>query len=255
MLGSRRHILFVEGREESLDKPLYSLIFPMVSVVAKESCKAVEQAVTGLRSTEDLTWVSAWGIVDGDGQNPARIADLEEKSIFAVPFYSVESVYYHPTILRMVSERWAALTKVDPAGRYDAALDAGISRVRQHAARMVLKAATKAARDRVLDQLPTVPSVAQGRPVNLSLDTAALVAEKQTALEQHLSGRDWAAVVTTCPVRESGALDAIAKAIGFQGTRDYEAAARAMLVDDIAALQFARSLFAGAYTAVSGSEP
>ena len=50
VIGSRRRILFVEGKEESLDKPLYSLLFPMVSVVAKESAKGVEQAVVGLRA-------------------------------------------------------------------------------------------------------------------------------------------------------------------------------------------------------------
>ena len=38
LLGARRKILFVEGTESSLDKPLYSLIFPMVSVIPKGNC-------------------------------------------------------------------------------------------------------------------------------------------------------------------------------------------------------------------------
>ena len=54
LIGSRRRMLLVEGREESLDKPLYSLIFPMVSVIAKDSCKGVERSVTGLRSAGNL---------------------------------------------------------------------------------------------------------------------------------------------------------------------------------------------------------
>ena len=43
LLGARRRILFVEGTEHSLDKSLYSLIFPMVSVIPQRrlpQCRA-----------------------------------------------------------------------------------------------------------------------------------------------------------------------------------------------------------------------
>jgi ABC-type cobalamin/Fe3+-siderophores transport system ATPase subunit len=83
VIGARRRILFVEGREDSLDKPLYSLIFPMVSVVAKDSCKAVEQAVVGLAEAESLSWVKAWGIVDGDSQSAERVEQLAQRSVLA----------------------------------------------------------------------------------------------------------------------------------------------------------------------------
>src|SRR5262249_22104039 len=66
ILGSRKKMLFVEGAVQSLDMPLYSLLFPQVSVIAKGGCREVEQAVRGLRSTPDIHWVSAWGIVDND---------------------------------------------------------------------------------------------------------------------------------------------------------------------------------------------
>ena len=45
ILGERRKIVFVEGVEHSLDKPLYSLLFPKASIVAKASCREVENAV------------------------------------------------------------------------------------------------------------------------------------------------------------------------------------------------------------------
>lgn len=110
VIGSRRKIMFVEGSEDSLDKPLYSLLFPMVSVVPKQSCKAVEQAVSGLRAADSLTWVHAWGVVDGDGQSSERIADLAGSGIFAIPFYSVESIYYHPWILARIAARLSRIT-------------------------------------------------------------------------------------------------------------------------------------------------
>lgn len=253
VVGSRRKILFVEGKEESLDKPLYSLIFPMVSVVAKDSCRGVEQAVTGLRAAKSLTWVHAWGIVDGDNQNADRIASLAAQSIFAVPFYSVEAVYYHPWVISRVAGRLSELTSTDPISNTESAIDAGIARVRQHRTNMVLKAATKAARDLLMNALPTVPTVSAAVPISINIDTGALVAAKETELDSRLNARDWLAVVTTCPIRESGALDPISRAVGFPGRRDYEAAVRTMLTDDVEALTFVRELFAGAYSSITES--
>ena len=245
LLGSRRQILFVEGREESLDKPLYSIIFPNVSVVPKESCKSVEQAVSGLRSAEGLAWVVAWGIVDADGQSQERIADLRARSIFALPFYSVESIYYHPVILQKVAGRFAELTEADSTSRYQAAVAAGVERVRQHAQRMVAKAATKLARERLLAHLPTVPTVTAGNAITVAINTASIVDEKQQTPARHVVNQDWLAIITSCSVRESGALEPMAKALGFQGVRDYEAAVRTMLMKDEESLSFVRQLFAG----------
>ena len=75
LLGARRKILFVEGTERSLDKNLYSLIFPMVSVIPKGNCYEVERAVSGLRFGEQFHWLRPFGIVDGDGQESDQIQD------------------------------------------------------------------------------------------------------------------------------------------------------------------------------------
>ena len=251
LIGSRRKIVFVEGKEDSLDKPLYSLIFPMVSIVAKESCRDVEHAVSGLRAADGLAWVSAWGIIDGDNQSQDRISTLATKSVFAIPFYSIESVYYHPEVIRRVAERQAKVTSADAATKFEAAIDAGIDRVRQTKTRMVVKSATKAARDVLLSHLPTVPTVSAGQPVSVSIDTAALLTRKEAELEARLAARDWATIVTSCPIRESGALNPISKAVGLPGKRDYEAAVRAMLTEDAEALNFVRGLYAGAYQAIA----
>ena len=73
-------------------------------------------------------------------------------------------------------------------------------------------------------------------------------------LEGYLDACDWAAVITTCPIRESGALDIISRAVGFLGHRDYETAVRTMLTDDPEALAFVRNLFADAYAIISAAD-
>ena len=51
ILGTRRRIVFVEGTSGSLDLPIYTALFPDISVVPTGSCVDVERAVTGLRES------------------------------------------------------------------------------------------------------------------------------------------------------------------------------------------------------------
>ncbi len=104
LLGARRKILFVEGTEASLDKALYALIFPMVSVIPKGSCHDVEHAVSGLRTGEEFHWVRAYGIVDGDGYGFDQIQERRDKGVYALPVYSVEAIYFHPEIIQRMAD-------------------------------------------------------------------------------------------------------------------------------------------------------
>lgn len=98
ILGPRRKLLFIEGTERSLDKPLYSLVFPNVSVVAKSSCRDVEHAVSSIRDAGNIHWLHAFGIVDNDRRTEADIDRLKGKGIYALSVFSVESIYYHPDV-------------------------------------------------------------------------------------------------------------------------------------------------------------
>ena len=62
ILGARRKMLFVEGVEGSLDMPLYSIVFPNVSVIPKGSTREVESVVSAIRNTGQPTLASClWG--------------------------------------------------------------------------------------------------------------------------------------------------------------------------------------------------
>ena len=61
ILGSRKRILFVEGDSNSLDLPLYSVLFPKISVMPRGSCIDVQRAVNGLRGSQDMHHVRHGG--------------------------------------------------------------------------------------------------------------------------------------------------------------------------------------------------
>ncbi|MER9348497.1 AAA family ATPase [Mesorhizobium sp. M0227] len=85
ILGGRRKLLFVEGDDDtSLDKPLYSLVFPQVSVITKRSCRDVEHAVSGIRDAAELHWVQAFGVVDNDRRTAEKISALKRRGVYAL---------------------------------------------------------------------------------------------------------------------------------------------------------------------------
>lgn len=243
LLGARRKILFVEGTESSLDKPLYSLIFPFVSVIPKGSCRDVEHAVVGSRAGEGFHWLRAFGIVDGDGYTPDQAKAKQEKGVYALPFYSVEAIYFHPQIIEKIAHRQAEVSGDNAALIIEKALAAGVAAIADHTDRLSLKVAKKAVKKLILDQLPNDDTLMAGQDFTVKNDAKDILAKRKTELDEAVNHNDWGAILTKCPVRESSALSGIVSELGFRKIEDYEKAVRQLLAKDASALAFARSLF------------
>lgn len=245
ILGSRRKIVFVEGTEKSLDVPIYSLLFPGVSIVAKESCRAVEQAVTGIREAQNLHWVSAWGIVDDDRRSPEDAKKLVDKGVHIVPVYSVESIYYHPLVQRRLAERTSKVTGDAPDAMLTTASAAVFSAFQAHADRMAARAVEKRVRDEVMSRLPKSKDVQAGGKYVIGFDLGAKVADEKASILAAIEKKDAGALIAGYPFRETPALNAISAALGFPNREKYESAVLKLLADDAEALTEVRNMFGG----------
>lgn len=243
LLGARRKILFVEGTESSLDKPLYSLIFPNVSVIPKGGCREVEQAVHGVVAGQRFHWLRAFGIVDGDGYDEATVAAKLEHGVYALPYYSVEAIYFHPRVVEMVAGVQAGVSGEDAAKLMTAALTAGIDEVRNHAERLCGKAVKKAVEKAIWSQLPDGDQYLNGVDSHIVVDSDRLLAERLEQLTVALDNTKWDAVLACCPIRECGARNQIATALNFRSIADYQKAVLHLLATNADALSFVRSLF------------
>ena len=247
LLGARRQVLFVEGTEGSLDKKLYGLVFPTVSVIPKGSCHAVEGAVVGVRAGEGLHWLQAFGIVDGDGYGPDQIQEKRDKGVYAIPFYSVEAIYFHPEIIERICKRIADLRGGDAMALRDAALASGSSAVADHTERLSRKASKKSIRKLIIDQIPNDDELLEGADVTLQNDASSILQQRKEELDNAVSSGDWEVLLTKCPIRESSALARVSNTLGFANLRDYEKAVRQLLATDDNALKFVRELFEDLY--------
>ncbi len=243
LLGARRKILFVEGTENSLDKTLYSLIFPMVSVIPKGSCHDVERAVVGGRAAERFHWLRAFGIIDGDGYASEEIVRRRERGIYAVPFYSVEAIYFHPRIIEWIAARQASVSGECASNLTMRALEGGIADIRHHTERLSRKVVKKSIRKRIVEQIPNDDDLLIGQSIALKNGAKEVLAERVSELDMAVGHSDWEAILTKCPVRESAAPTTISATLGFRDIGAYENAVRHLLAEDNEALEFVRALF------------
>ena len=243
ILGSRRKLLFVEGTEQSLDKPLYSLIFPNISVISESTCRDVEHATSGIRDAGELHWLEAFGIVDNDRRPQADLDRLKEKGVYAVSAFSVESIYYHPNIQSRIAQRHATVTGEHAPTILAEAKAAAIASVRPHVQRLSERTAEKALREEIFQHLPGKKEITIAMPINILIDVATAVSEERASLLNALDTGDLEKIISQYPVRETAALDRIAKRVGFQDREQYEGAVRKLLMDDGEALSFVKSLF------------
>lgn len=243
LLGARRSILFVEGTESSLDKSLYSIIFPMASIVPKGSCRDVEAAVIGSRSVEDFHWLRAYGIADGDAFSEEQIVIKRERGIYTLPYYSVEAIYFHTKIIEFLAVRQADNLGFNAENLQANAIEGALSEVDKHVERLVQNAVKKNIRKIILDQIPNDNDLLRGDNLIIVNDSCIMHRNLTAEVKKAISNSDWDFVLQHCNVRDCGALNAIAAALKFRAKEDYQSAVRQLLVSNQMALTWVRGLF------------
>lgn len=247
ILGSRRKMLFVEGTTQSLDAPLYSLLFPQISIVPKDGCREVEQAVRGLRGANDIHWVSAWGIVDNDQRNSSDVTRLKDAGVWALPHYSIESLYYHPKIIDRIAARQAGITGSDAGALARTATTDAIAAAKAQRDHLVGSAVLRSARNKIVEGLPNRQDIQTGTPVKVEVDVAALRAVEQKRFDALIAAADWDGLLTRYPLRESSAFDRAVSGLKIKDQATYRGAVLKLLQDDVAAVNDLRNLLGDLY--------
>lgn len=222
ILGGRRSVVFVEGDDGSLDLALYRALYPATTVVPSGSCDAVIRSVSGLRTSEQHHWISAQGIVDRDGRDESECGQLREKGVAVLAVCEVENLHYVSNVLQAVAQKQA-----DTLGHDAEALVAGAKRVlleELSRAGTLERFAVKIARDQINRTIASrLPPKIDGERVELSFESP--YAPTLARLRASLEGSDYDALIREVPIRDSGAPQQIAVALGFRSAHDYRRAA------------------------------
>lgn len=146
-------------------------------------------------------------------------------------------------MIRGVAARQAAVDGGDAEARLQDAIKAALDSVRPHIERLAARAVEKGIRRQLLCSLPRLDDIKAKKPVAVSIDTSSVVDREVAALTAAADNLDWGYVVSRCPVRETPALDTIARTIGLRERHQHESAVLRLLKDDPACLTATRGLF------------
>lgn len=241
ILGSKRELLFVEGQSSSLDKQIYQLIYPNVSVIPQGNCVQVERAVDGIKGTENIHWISAYGLVDSDDRIEQQIQGLLAKGIAAVPFYSVEALYYHLHIVEIIATKVSALTGQEPATLFQSATANIIQDIIQHKDRLCSKLCEKRLRNEAMTNLPKHRDIQARGNYNLTFDLNQVLQTEENHFDRLVEEDNLIGLLTRYPIRETQVLNRLVAGLGL--TREqYENAVRKLIIDEPSIKVFYKAL-------------
>ena len=245
ILGGRRHLLFVEGRPDSLDAPLYATLFPNISVHPKGSCKDVIQSVKSIAGSRTLHWITARGIVDNDGRSDENVTELQSDGIFCTPSFTVESLYYGTEAIAAVARRQAGTFAGDEEALGKAAVTAGIDAIRDHINRLAARRSEQQVRHEILSKIPDWRQLQASKTVAIQIDSDQIVRYEDDRLRNLVDQRKWDAIAARYPIRETGAREAIASALMMRTYNHYEQAVLSALRETPSFCHALRSSFGG----------
>lgn len=252
ILGSRQKIVFIEGESgSSLDVPLYSEILPGVSVQSKGNCKEVISHVKGIRGSQDLHWVEAFGVVDRDQMSDSEVAALKISGIYAISCYSVESIYYNEKIQSLVAEALCKITGKNPAVLVGEAKSASINTIgAEDIKRLSARMVERLVRNQLLEAAPSWKKLDENAMIGVSINIPALLAKEVKKLQELIVQNDLNAIIQRYPIRETKIIATIVNRLDFKNRGQYEASVLTLIRENNEAKRLVESLLGGLATAV-----
>lgn len=106
ILGNRQGILFIEGTpDKSIDRKLYSRLFPKYTIMPLEGCASVIQATKSYNKLPMLHYKIIKGIVDRDRRTEDEINSLLQDKIYVPSVAEIENLFLIPQVIELVARK------------------------------------------------------------------------------------------------------------------------------------------------------
>ena len=224
ILGSRRKVLFFEGTATSLDLPIYNALFPDISVAASGTSTEVQRAVEGMRGSQELHHVEAFGLIDSDGRSEEAVHVLSERGVFALDVYSVESLYYCLDSLDAVARWQAQSLGRDPDKLRSSALQSAFNALGESglAERMAARRCEHIVRDQITSESPDWKTIRDQEQSEFQISLKSPFQDELTRYRELSKAGAFDQLVARYPLRDSRVFKAIAVALEFSKRELYE---------------------------------
>ncbi|MXY99685.1 DUF4435 domain-containing protein [Candidatus Poribacteria bacterium] len=232
VLGSRKRLLFVEGNSNSLDLSLYTALFRDLSVVPKGSCEEVQKAVLGLRGSQEIHRIEAFGLIDRDNRNDEEVEELVKNGIFALNVYAVEALYYCPDAIAAIAHKQAELREGDVTELITLAKQEALGVLKKHAEEMAMRKCERQIHKRILSQIPNRKLIMANPTQSISVSIDSPYPDEFNHFNELVDEGNLDQLIARYRVHKSNALEILARTLGCQNKRDYEKMVRVQIRDD-----------------------
>jgi hypothetical protein len=104
LLGSRKNILFCEGKKGSIDEKIYNILFPDFTITPVDNCFAVINYTKAFNKLPNST-TKAFGIIDADHHGTERLQALQPLNIFSMSMAEPENLLLDESFLELLAEQ------------------------------------------------------------------------------------------------------------------------------------------------------
>lgn len=93
LLGSRKKILFCEGKRNSLNSKIFELLFENYTITPVETCKDVMNFTRAFNKIPN-TVAKAYGIIDRDFRSEDQLEILQQQNVFSYDVAEIENLFF-----------------------------------------------------------------------------------------------------------------------------------------------------------------
>jgi energy-coupling factor transporter ATP-binding protein EcfA2 len=104
LLGSRKNILFCEGKKGSIDEKVYNILFPDFTVSPVDNCFAVINYTKAFNKLPNII-TKAYGLIDSDHHGVERLKAIEIENIFSFSMTEPENLFLDETFLKLMAKQ------------------------------------------------------------------------------------------------------------------------------------------------------
>jgi len=92
LLGSRKRVLFCEGRKNSKDRQIFEILFPNYTITPVDSCSDVINYTRAFNKISNK-YAEAYGIIDRDFRVDAQLDKLVSENVFSYNVAEIENLF------------------------------------------------------------------------------------------------------------------------------------------------------------------
>ena len=195
----------------------------------------------GIKTTESIHWINAYGLVDSDDRTEEQIEALSVKGIVAIPFYSVEALYYHLHIIERIAIKISEITGEETITLFKKATENIIQDISQHKERLCSRLCEKRMRNNVMSSLPKYKDIQDRGEFKLTFNLDSILQTEENNFDRLVAENNVIELLARYPIRETQVLKRIVAGLGL--TREqYESSVRQLIINDNAVRDFYKAL-------------